>query len=58
VTAGCGKPKTILGDNGSEVIGNELRASLQCVGISTPYIEPGSHRENGFAESFHGRFRD
>ena len=28
------------------------------MGVGTLYIEPGSPWENGYAESFHGRFRD
>ena len=27
-------------------------------GVKTLYIEPGSPWQNGFVESFHGRFRD
>jgi len=53
-----GVPKHIRSDNGPEFIANELRAWLDRVGVSTLYIEPGSPWENGFAESFHGRFRD
>jgi hypothetical protein len=53
-----GVPKHIRSDNGPEFIANELRAWLDRVGVSTLYIEPGSPWENGFAESFHSRFRD
>jgi transposase InsO family protein len=53
-----GVPKHIRSDNGPEFIAKELRAWLDRVGVSTLYIEPGSPWENGFAESFHSRFRD
>ena len=53
-----GVPKNIRSDNGPEFIANELRAWLGRVGVSTLYIEPGSPWENGYAESFHSRFRD
>ena len=53
-----GVPKHIRSDNGPEFIASELRAWLERVGVSTLYIEPGSPWENGYAESFHSRFRD
>jgi transposase InsO family protein len=53
-----GVPKHIRSDNGLEFIANELRVWLDRVGVSTLSIEPGSPRENAFAESFHSRFRD
>ena len=56
--ANRGVPKHIRSDNGAEFIANELRAWLGRVGVSTLYIEPGSPWENGYAESFHSRFRD
>jgi len=31
---------------------------LAHVGVKTLYIEPGSPWQNGYAESFHSRFRD
>ncbi len=53
-----GVPKHIRSDNGPEFIANELRTWLDRVGVSTLSIEPGSPWENGYAESFHSRFRD
>ena len=53
-----GVPKHVRSDNGPEFIAKELRAWLGRVGVSTLYIEPGSPWENGYAESFHSRFRD
>jgi hypothetical protein len=35
-----------------------LRRWLKHVGVATLFIEPGSPWENGYAESFHSRFRD
>ena len=46
-------------DNGPEFIAQALRDWCEATGTtSTAYIEPGSLWENGFAESFNGRFRD
>ncbi len=53
-----GVPNHIRSDNGPELIANELRSWLSRVGIQTLSIEPGSLWENGYAESFHSRFRD
>ena len=53
-----GIPEHIRSDNGSEFINTELRQWLSEVGAGTLYIEPGSPWENGFIESFNGKFRD
>jgi putative transposase len=53
-----GVPQHIRSDNGPEFIASQLRAWLDRVGVETLYIEPGSPWENGYAESFHSRFRD
>jgi len=53
-----GLPAYIRSDNGSEFISSSLRAWLLRCGISTLYIEPGSPWENGYIESFNGKFRD
>ena len=53
-----GVPKHIRSDNGPEFIANELRTWLDRVGVSTLSNEPGSPWENGYAESFHSRFRE
>ena len=39
-------------------IGKEVQRWLTANAIKTIYIEPGSPWQNGFVESFHGRFRD
>jgi hypothetical protein len=51
-------PEYIRSDNGSEFIAKELQHWLAEAQIRTIYIEPGSPWQNGFVESFHGRFRD
>ena len=53
-----GVPKHIRSDNGPEFTAQALRRWLNLVRIDTLSIEPGSPWENGYAESFHGRFRD
>jgi len=51
-------PKHIRSDNGSEFIAEGVRKWLSLLEIKPLYIEPGSPWENGFVESFHGKFRD
>jgi len=53
-----GVPKIIRSDNGPELTAHELRRWLEQLEVYASYIEPGSPWENGFAESFHSRFRD
>jgi putative transposase len=53
-----GAPKCLRSDNGSEFIAKIVQRWLKENRIKTIYIEPGSPWQNGFVESFHGRFRD
>jgi len=53
-----GTPEHLRSDNGSEFIAKIVQRWLKDNGIKTIYIEPGSPWQNGFVESFHGRFRD
>lgn len=53
-----GIPDYIRSDNGSEFTAIEIRKWLKAVGVKTAYIEPGSPWENGYIESFNGKFRD
>jgi transposase InsO family protein len=53
-----GAPEHLRSDNGSEFIARIVQGWLKENGIKTIYIEPGSPWQNGFVESFHGRFRD
>jgi transposase InsO family protein len=48
----------IRSDNAPEFISQALRNWCEGSGTATAFIEPGSPWENGFAESFNGRFRD
>jgi putative transposase len=53
-----GAPQFLRSDNGPEFIAREVQRWLAEKQIKTLYIEPGSPWQNGFVESFHGRFRD
>ena len=53
-----GAPEYLRSDNGSEFIAKIVQRWLAEQKIKTIYIEPGSPWQNGFVESFHGRFRD
>jgi transposase InsO family protein len=53
-----GAPQYLRSDNGPEFIAQEVQRWLRDNQIQTIYIDPGSPWQNGFVESFHGRFRD
>ena len=53
-----GAPQYLRSDNGPEFIAKEVQRWLAQNQIRTIYIDPGSPWQNGFVESFHGRFRD
>jgi len=53
-----GVPAYIRSDNGPEFVAQNVRDWIKAVGAKTAYIEPGSPWENGYCESFNGRFRD
>ncbi len=53
-----GAPEYLRSDNGPEFIATALRTWLASRQTQTAYIEPGHPWQNGFRESFHGRFRD
>ena len=53
-----GMPDYIRSDNGSEFIASKLRLWLSELEVRTLFIEPGSPWENGYIESFNGKFRD
>jgi len=52
-----GTPDDIRSDNGPEFTAHRVRDWLENVGAKTLFIEPGSPWENGFIESFNGKFR-
>jgi transposase InsO family protein len=53
-----GAPRYLRSDNGPEFIAKIVQGWLKENEIKTIYIDPGSPWQNGFVESFHGRFRD
>ena len=53
-----GTPEYIRSDNGSEFTAASTREFLTVTGVKTLFIEPGSPWENGYGESFNGKFRD
>jgi transposase InsO family protein len=53
-----GLPDYIRSDNGSEFTAQVVREWLRRSGVQTLFIEPGSPWENGYVESFNGKFRD
>ena len=53
-----GIPEHLRSDNGSEFTAQVIRGWLKRLGVKTLYIEPGSPWENGYIESFNGKFRD
>ncbi len=53
-----GAPAYIRSDNGAEFTAGAVRNWLERVKVQTLYIEPGSPWENGYVESFNGKFRD
>ena len=52
-----GAPKYIRSDNGPEFIANAIQQWLKDNKIKTLYIDPGCPWQNGYVESFNGRFR-
>jgi transposase InsO family protein len=53
-----GPPAYLRSDNGPEFTARAVRQWLERIGVQTLYITPGSPWENGYIESFNGRFRD
>ena len=53
-----GVPKFIRSDNGPEFIADAIKKWLKERDVETLYVEPGSPWENGYIESFNGKFRD
>ena len=53
-----GVPEHIRSDNGSEFTSKTIRRWLDELEVKTLYIEPGSHWENGYNESFNGKLQD
>ncbi len=53
-----GTPEYLRSDNGPEFTAGLIREWLHRVDVDTLFIEPGSPWENGYVESFNGKFRD
>ena len=53
-----GTPAYIRSDNGPEFTATVVRTWLARLGVKALFIEPGSPWENGYIESFNGKFRD
>lgn len=53
-----GYPQSIRVDNGPEFTGKHFQQWAEQRGIYIDYIEPGKPMDNGFIESFNGKFRD
>lgn len=58
VIARRGRPEMIVSDNGTELTSMAILAWSQRTGVDWHYIAPGKPMQNGFVESFNGRFRD
>ena len=53
-----GIPGFIRSDNGPEFIADAIKKWLKKKHVETLYVEPGSPWQNGYIESFNGKFRD
>ena len=53
-----GLPETIVIDNGPEFTGRALDAWANKAGVKLHFIDPGKPIQNGYVESFNGKFRD
>lgn len=52
------KPKTIIVDNGPEFRSKAMQAWASKNHVRLHFIEPGKPHQNGYIESFNGRFRE
>lgn len=53
-----GRPAMVVSDNGTELTSMAVLSWCQRTRIEWHYIAPGKPMQNGFVESFNGRFRD
>ena len=51
-------PHRLRSDNGPEFAAEAVRSYLETSGSGTLYVAPASPWQNGYAESFHSKFRD
>lgn len=52
------RPEHLRMDNGPELTAAAMRDWCRFADVATAFIEPGSPWQNGYSESFNGRFRD
>ena len=52
------RPAMIVSDNGTELTSHAILRWQEERGVLWHYIAPGKPQQNGFVESFNGRFRD
>jgi transposase InsO family protein len=52
------RPEFIRSDNGGQFAANDVMAWLRQHRVGPAFIDPGCPWQNGFVESFHGKFRD
>ena len=53
-----GYPKQIMSDNGPEFTSSAMDAWAYSRDVKLHFIEPGKPAQNGYVESFNGKFRD
>ena len=53
-----GKPALIVSDNGTEMTSRAMLEWSNRTGVGWHYIDPSKLQQNGFVESFNGKFRD
>ena len=53
-----GRPAMIVSNTGTELTSHAMLRRQQERGVAWHYIAPGKPQQNGFVESFNGRFRD
>jgi putative transposase len=58
LVARCGRPASIVSDNGTEFTSNAVLQWAERSKVAWHYIAPGKPQQNGFVESFNGRLRD
>jgi putative transposase len=56
--ASRGYPKQVMSDNGPEFTSSALDAWAYSRDVKLHFIEPGKPTQNGYIESFNGKFRD
>ena len=58
ITEFRGRPTMIVSDNGTELTSHAILRWQEEQSVLWHYIAPGKPQQNGFVESFNGRFRD